>query len=143
MANAMSTDHEDTSQHPIIFFDGVCTMCNGFVSLILRVDSRSLFRFAPLQGETARKLLPPLSDDPKEWSMVYVDEQGVHDKSDASLQVYRRLGGFWWVLSLARLVPRWIRNPIYRIVARNRYRWFGKQGSCRVPKPEEKACFLP
>ncbi len=131
------------TEHPVIFFDGVCGMCNGFVNLIVRVDSRRVFRFAPLQGETARELLPPLPDDPQQWSMIYMDERGVHDESDASLQVYRRLGGFWWLLSLARLVPRWIRNPVYRIVARNRYRWFGRQDSCRVPEPEERDRFLP
>src|ERR1700751_1135805 len=79
---------------PIIFFDDVCVMCNGFVNLILRVDRQQRFLFAPLQGETARKMLPPLADDASKWSMVYVDESGIHDESDASLEVYQRLGGF-------------------------------------------------
>ena len=73
-------------------------------------------------------MLPPLPGDPSEWSMVYVDESGIHDQSDASLEVYRRLGGPWWLLSLARFFPRWLRNPVYRVIARNRYRWFGKRG---------------
>ena len=90
---------------PIIFYDDVCVMCNGFVNLILRVDRRQQFLFAPLGGETSRKLLPPLPDDPSKWSMLYVDEVGIHDQSDASLEVYRRLGGLWWVLSLARSLP--------------------------------------
>ena len=90
---------------PIIFFDDVCVMCNGFVNLLLRVDRRQQFLFAPLRGETAGKLLPPLADDPDKWSMVYVDESGIHDESDASLEVYRRLGGLWWVLSLAQVRP--------------------------------------
>jgi predicted DCC family thiol-disulfide oxidoreductase YuxK len=128
---------------PVIFFDDVCIMCNTFVNLLLRVDRRQRFLFAPLQGETARKLLPPLPDDPREWSMVYVDEHGVHDQSDASLEVYRRLGGPWWLLSLARFIPRAIRNPVYRVIAGNRYRWFGKREVCRLPTAEEKARFLP
>jgi len=127
---------------PVIFFDDVCVMCNGFVNLLLRVDRRQQFLFAPLGGETARKLLPPLPADPTRWSMVYVDESGIHDESDASLQVYRRLGGPWWLLSLARFIPRSIRNPIYRVIARNRYRWFGKRETCRIPSAEEKARFL-
>jgi len=127
---------------PVIFFDDVCIMCNGFVNLLLRVDRRQQFLFAPLGGETARKLLPPLPDDPTKWSMVYVDESGIYDESDASLQVYRRLGGPWWLLSLARFIPRWIRNPAYRIIARNRYRWFGKRETCRIPSAAEKARFL-
>jgi predicted DCC family thiol-disulfide oxidoreductase YuxK len=128
---------------PVIFFDDVCIMCNTFVNLLLRVDRRRQFLFAPLRGETASKLLPPLPDDPSKWSMVYVDEAGIHDESDASLEVYRRLGGPWWFLSLARFIPRWIRNPVYRVIARNRYRWFGKRETCRLPTPDEKARFLP
>jgi len=127
---------------PIIFYDDVCVICNGFVNLILRVDRRERFYFAPLLGETARKILPPLADDPSKWSMVYVDEAGIHDQSAASLEVYRRLGGPWRLLSLARLVPRWIRDPVYRVIARNRYRWFGKRETCRIPTAEEKARFL-
>ena len=127
---------------PIIFYDDVCVMCNGFVNLILRVDRRGQFLFAPLGGETSRRILPPLSDDPSQWSMIYVDESGIHDQSDASLEVYRRLGGLWGLLSLARLFPRWVRNPVYRVVARNRYRWFGKHDTCRLPSAAEKARFL-
>ena len=71
----------------VIFYDDVCVMCNGFVNLILRVDRRQQFLFAPLGGEIASKMLPPLSGDPSKWSMVYVDESGIHDQSDASLEV--------------------------------------------------------
>jgi predicted DCC family thiol-disulfide oxidoreductase YuxK len=127
---------------PIIFFDDVCVMCNTFVNFLIRVDRKQQFLFAPLRGETAAKILPPLADDPGSWSMVYVDESGVHDQSDASLRVYQRLGGPWRLLALARFVPRWIRNPVYRVIARNRYRWFGKRETCRVPSPEQKARFL-
>jgi predicted DCC family thiol-disulfide oxidoreductase YuxK len=129
-------------EKPVIFFDDVCVMCNGFVNLILRVDRQQQFLFAPLSGETASRLLPPLPDDPSKWSMVYVDESGIHDQSDASLEVYRRLGGLWWLLSLARFVSRVIRNPVYRVIARNRYRWFGKRDTCRIPSPEERTRFL-
>jgi predicted DCC family thiol-disulfide oxidoreductase YuxK len=129
---------------PIVFFDGVCGMCNFFVNVLLRIDRRQVFLIAPLQGETAARLLPPLSAKPEEWSMIVLDEKGkVFDQSDASLEVYRRLGGLWWLLSLARFVPRFIRNPAYRVIARNRYRWFGHRDQCRIPTPEEKARFLP
>ena len=128
---------------PIIFFDGVCGMCNHFVDLVLRADRRSLFRFAPLQGDTARRLLPTLPDNPTEWSMIYLDDRGIHDQSDASLEVYRRLGGFWSLLSVLRFVPRPIRNPVYGLIARNRYRWFGRRETCRVPQQHERDRFLP
>jgi len=128
---------------PIIFFDGVCAMCNTFVNLALRIDRHELFLFAPLQGTTARELLPPLSDDPRDWSMIYLDERGMHDQLDASLEVYRRLGLPWSVLSLARYIPRAIRTPLYRIIARNRYRWFGRREVCRIPTAAERQRFLP
>ena len=134
---------ENRIQKPIIFFDDVCGMCNTFVNLILRVDRKQTFLFAPLQGPTAREFLPPLAEDARDWSMVYVDEAGIHDQSDASLEVYRRLGGLWRLLGLLRFVPRSIRNPAYRVLARNRYRWFGKRDTCRVPTAEERQRFLP
>jgi predicted DCC family thiol-disulfide oxidoreductase YuxK len=129
-------------QRPIIFFDGVCAMCNSFVDLVLRVDRQGIFKFAPLQGETARRLLPALPGNPAEWSMVYLDERGIHDQSDASIEVYRRLGGLWTLLGLLRLVPKGFRDGVYRIVATNRYRWFGRRESCRVPQPGERDRFL-
>lgn len=140
---AVQTEPKRLPEKPIIFFDGVCAMCNAFVNLALRIDRHQIFLFAPLQGTTARELLPPLSDDPREWSMIYLDEKGTHDQLDASLEVYRRLGGFWTLLSLARYVPRSIRTPLYRIVARNRYRWFGHKEQCRIPTPAERQRFLP
>jgi predicted DCC family thiol-disulfide oxidoreductase YuxK len=140
----MSADRApEPIEKPIIFFDGVCAMCNRFVDLILRVDKSGMFRFAPLQGQTARDLLGPQSDDPQEWSMVYLDERGVYEQSDASLQVYRRLGGGWQLLSMARMVPRALRDRAYRFIARNRYRWFGQNDACRVPEPHESSRFLP
>jgi predicted DCC family thiol-disulfide oxidoreductase YuxK len=128
---------------PIVFFDGVCGMCNGVVDMLLKIDRKQLFLFAPLQGETAARMLPPLPENPEQWSMILLDEKGMHDQSDASLEIYRRLGGIWWFLSLVRFVPRFIRNPAYRVIARNRYRWFGKKEQCRIPTPEERARFLP
>ncbi len=128
---------------PVIFFDGVCGMCNRFVDVVLRADRKGVFRFAPLQGETARRLLPPLPADPREWSLLYLDERGLHDQSDASLGVYRRLGGAWRLLGLALFVPRAVRTPVYRWIARNRYRWFGRRDACRVPTEAERSRFLP
>ncbi len=143
LAPAAAPEAPSLAEHPIIFFDGVCGMCNRFVDVILRADKAGTFRFAPIQGETARRMLPPLAEDPRAWSMVYADARGVHEQSDASLEVYRRLGGAWRLLSLARWIPRFVRNPVYRVIARNRYRWFGKRDACRIPTPAERARFLP
>ena len=145
MSNAPTplSDTASVSGQPIISFDGVCAMCNTFVDVVVRADKRAIFRFAPLQGETARQILPPLPDDPARWSVIYVDERGIHDQSDASLEVCRRLGGFWSLLSLLRFVPRALRDRVYRMVVRNRYRWFGRRDTCRVPQPGERHRFLP
>src|SRR2546426_3276348 len=129
-------------EHPIIFFDGVCAMCNRFVDLMLRADGREVFRFAPLQGETARALLPPLTGDPRDWSMVYLDERGVHEQSDASLEVYRRLGGVWWLFSLLRLVPRFVPDPAHRLLAPHPYPWVRRPGTRPVPPAGGKARVL-
>ena len=128
--------------HPIVFFDGVCGLCNRLVDIVVRMDKEQVIRFAPIQGETARALLPALSEDAQEWSMFYLDGTELYSKSDAFLQVCRRLGGLWTVLSLARVVPRWLRDPVYCMVARHRYRWFGKRAVCRVPSVEERERFL-
>lgn len=118
-------------------------MCNAFVSLVLRADRRRVFRFAPIQGETARRLLPPLTPDPRLWSVIYLDETGVHEQSEAVWRVFRRLSGWWTILSLVRLIPRPVRDPVYRFIARHRYQWFGRRTSCRIPSPDEQDRFLP
>lgn len=128
---------------PIIFFDGVCGLCNRFVDAVLRADRKGVFRFAPLQGETAKALLTPLPDDDRTWSVIYRDAQGTFRESEAVLRVLWRLGGWWKVLAVLQCVPRPIRDSVYRMVARNRYRWFGKRAACRLPTPEERARFLP
>ena len=124
----------------IVFFDGVCGLCNGFVDFLVQHDHDRRLRYAPLQGETAATLtqLPRTLD-----SVVVVDGQQVLTKSDAALTVLTLLGGPWRLATLARVVPRSIRDAVYDTIARNRYRWFGQQASCRVPTPDEAAWFLP
>ncbi len=130
-------------EKPIIFFDGVCGLCNAFIDLALRIDRREQFFFAPLQGRTAAELLPPLGPDSKQWSVVYFDERGPFLRTDAVMEVYRRLGGIWWFFSLARFVPRFIRDGLYQFVAHHRYAWFGEKETCRIPAAEERKRFLP
>jgi len=129
-------------EDPVIFFDGFCGLCNRFVDAILRADKNSIFRFATLQGDVAKELSSFLSDVPDELSVVYVDEQGIYQQSEAALQIIRRLGGLWWVFSQGLLIPRQFRDPIYRFIARNRYTWFGRWDRCRTPNESEKDRFL-
>lgn len=128
---------------PIIFFDGDCVMCNGFVDWILKIDQESIFRLSPLQGQTATQLLPSLPRERESWSMFYLDGTQLYSQSDAALQVLKRLGGFWSILSLIRGVPRFCRDPIYRMIARHRYRLCGRRSTCRIPTEQEQDHFLP
>lgn len=132
------------TEHPIVFFDGVCHLCNRAVDFLLRVDRRGVLRFAAIQGETAGAVLPPLREAPEVWAMFYADGSGVYEASDAVLRIGRRLGGAWALLAaVAAIVPRPLREAAYRLVARNRYRWFGRRDSCRLPASGERERFLP
>ena len=128
---------------PIVFFDGECVMCNQFVDILLNIDRQGSVMIAPLQGTTAAKLLPPLPNNREEWSIFYIDRGEIFEQSDAFLNICRRLGGIWSILNLFKIIPRSIRNVIYRIIARNRYRLFGRRSTCRLPNEQEKSRFLP
>jgi predicted DCC family thiol-disulfide oxidoreductase YuxK len=130
-------------EKPIVFFDGECVMCSGFVDLLLKIDPSIKMHVAPLQGETARQLLPPLPNSRAEWSIFYKDKTHLYQESDAFIHICQRLGGLWSVFSLILLIPRPIRDGIYRMVARNRYRAFGRRSTCRMPSEQEKNRFLP
>ena len=128
---------------PIVFFDGECIMCNKFVDILLNIDKLGTILIAPLQGQTAAKLLPPLPKNREEWSIFYIDQGEISDQSDAFLNICRRLSGMWSILSLFKIIPRSIRDYIYRVIARNRYRIFGRRSTCRLPNEQEKSRFLP
>ena len=141
----MSEPAPDPGAHPVVLFDGVCNLCNGAVQFILDRDPAGTFRFASLQSERAAALLrahglEPPAGDPE--SMVLIDGGRVYERSSAALRIARRLRGGWSLLYALVIVPRALRDAVYRVVARNRYRWFGKSDQCRVPTPELRARFL-
>lgn len=127
----------------IVFFDGVCGLCNRFVDFLIARDSKSKLSFAPLRGETAKRLLG--KDGPQEavlLTVILIDSKGMHVKSDAAIRTLSHLGGVWHLAALFYLVPRPLRDLVYDWVARNRYSWFGKRESCRLPAPAERARFF-
>lgn len=136
-------DHEvETDQSIIVFFDGVCGLCNRVVDFLLRIDRRRILKFTPLQGITAAKLLPP--EHLVVLNTILLIEAGtVSTKSNAILRIFRRLGGLWRFGLVFYLIPRILRDAIYDLVANNRYRIFGKKESCRIPTAEERPVFLP
>ena len=134
----MSSGHT-SPPHTIVFFDGVCGLCNGFVDFLVRHDRSRALRYAPLQGNTAAGFarLPRDLD-----SVVVVHDDRVLVKSDAALTALSRLGGVWRLSAVARVIPRVLRDAVYDLIARNRYRWFGKHETCRRPTTDEAAWFL-
>jgi predicted DCC family thiol-disulfide oxidoreductase YuxK len=143
LADSASAAKPGGGPPPVIFFDGVCGICNRFIDFVIARDRAVLFRFAPLQGETARERLPE-ADLRDLNTMVLWEEQGVFRKSTAAARILIRLGGVWRVMGTAlRLVPRPLRDAGYSLVARHRYRIFGKKETCRIPTPAERARFLP
>lgn len=137
------TETLHTNEHPVLLFDGVCNLCNASVQWVLLRDKKGVFRFAALQSEIGQHLLKArdMSGETLD-SVVVVSGEQVLTHSDAPLEVVRLLGGGWSLLYVFRWLPRWIRDSIYRYIARNRYRWFGKKESCMLPRPEWKERFL-
>jgi predicted DCC family thiol-disulfide oxidoreductase YuxK len=128
---------------PILLFDGVCNLCSGAVRFVIRHDPGGRFRFAALQSEAGRRLLVQhgLPADALD-TFVLIAGARCFTRSDAAIELARRLGGAWRGLALLRLVPRPIRDAAYGVVVRNRYRWFGRSESCMVPTPELARRFL-
>ena len=136
----MSNEHRQEGG-PIIVFDGVCVLCNGWVQFLLERDG-GRYRFAAMQTSAGRALLAAHgldADDPA--SFLLVDEGQAWTDSDAIRRVLVGLGGPWKSAVLLVLIPRFLRDPLYRLIARNRYRWFGTT-SCTVPDEARRARFL-
>jgi len=129
--------------HPIVLFDGVCNLCNGSVQFILKRDPQGRFRFASLQSDAGRSLMREHGLDPEALSSVVVIEDGqAWQESSAALRIARHLPGGWKLLRIFTVIPRPLRDAVYRWVARNRYRWFGKRSTCRLATPAERERFL-
>jgi len=133
----------------IVFYDGVCGLCNRLVQFLLKRDRDNKLRFASLQSEFASKVLSRHGIDPTDLDTVHVVEnyegrdELVFDRSNAILRAVRELGGLWsFVAALGMIVPRFIRDLFYTLVARNRYRVFGKSETCMLPEPRYRTKFL-
>lgn len=135
--------------NPIILYDGVCGLCNRLVQFLLQHDREGRLRFAALQSDFAEKVLRRHGFDPKDLDTVHVIEnyeqpdERVLQRSDAILRAGRELGGLWGASSsMARVVPRVVRDLVYRLVATNRYLVFGKYDACMLPDPNQRSRFL-
>jgi len=132
-----------TEEPPIILFDGVCNLCCGWVQFLIRMDKKAIFRFASLQSESGQKLLIRygLPVEAME-TVIYIKEQQYFSASAAVLEILKDLGGIWKMLLIFRLIPKKIRDSIYRYIAGHRYRIFGKRSSCMLATAETVKRFL-
>ena len=129
--------------NPIVLFDGVCNLCNGSVQFIIRHDRQGRFRFASLQSPVGQDLQTRFGMDPGRLdSVLLVEGDRWYKESDAALRIACGMSGAWKALAVLRVIPRPIRDAVYRLIARNRYRWFGKQETCWLPTPELRGRFL-
>jgi predicted DCC family thiol-disulfide oxidoreductase YuxK len=137
MSNELRRDHA------VIVFDGVCVLCNGWVRFLLRHDRRGRYRFAAMQSGSGRALLLAHgldADDPV--SFLLIEEGVAWTDTDAIVRLLSGLGGVWRIAVLLRMLPRGLRNGLYRWFARNRYRIFGRYDRCMIPAPEQASRFL-
>ncbi|MEZ4905654.1 MAG: DUF393 domain-containing protein [Spirosomataceae bacterium] len=126
----------------VIFFDGVCNFCNASINFVMEHDIQHRFQFASLQSDYGQKVLVAHQRSTTDLNTVLLLRGGkLYEKSDAALEIARYLSGWSWVY-VFRFIPRFIRDFFYQIIAKNRYRIFGKSVSCRIPTPEERSLFI-
>ncbi|MFT3822315.1 MAG: thiol-disulfide oxidoreductase DCC family protein [Chitinophagaceae bacterium] len=132
-----------TQAQKIILFDGVCNLCNGSVQFVLKRDKTDQFLFGSLQSNTGQEYLQRFNLPADTFSSFMLIEDGkLYTRSTAALRVLKHLGRGWQLLYGFIIVPRFIRDTVYNWIAKNRYKWFGKQESCWLPTPALKARFL-
>jgi predicted DCC family thiol-disulfide oxidoreductase YuxK len=139
----MGSNFEIIEKSPVIFFDGVCNLCNGAVNFIISRDKDSQFKFSSLQSSFASQhLAAHLAGSSLPDSIVFLAAGQAFFKSAAVFEIARKLGGGWKLLTIFKILPQAVTDAIYDLIARNRYSWFGRSDACRVPTPELKARFL-
>jgi len=134
---------DNVNEKAIILFDGVCNFCNSSINFVIKHDKKNHFLFAPLQSETAKKLLEKFNiDSSKTDSFILIDNNKLYLKSTAALRVTKHLNKLYPLLYALMITPPFIRNGVYDLIARNRYKWFGKKETCMIPSAENKEKFI-
>lgn len=129
--------------NPVILFDGVCNFCNGSVNFTIKRDKHKTIKFAPLQSDIGKALVKQYGLPENEMrSFLFIENGKLYNKSTAALRVSRHLKGLWPLFYGFIIVPPFIRNAVYDLIARNRYKWFGQKDECMVPTPDVRARFL-
>jgi predicted DCC family thiol-disulfide oxidoreductase YuxK len=130
-------------KQPIILFDGICKFCNYWVNFAIKHDPKKNLRFTPFQSEAGQALLQQYQIDFAAInSVILIEKGGVYRQSTAALRICRYLNGGWKIFYSFLIIPRFIRDFLYNIIARNRYRFFGINENCMVPTPDVRERFL-
>lgn len=137
MSNPFIPEH-----HPIILFDGVCNFCNSSVQFIIKRDKTQRLRYAPLQSAIGDALKKKFNIPENIDSVILVEDGQYSIQSTAALKIAHHFGGLWKAFLVFWFIPKFIRDFFYDIIAKNRYRWFGKKESCMIPTPEQRKLFL-
>lgn len=127
----------------IVFFDGYCSLCNALVDWLIRIDKTNQLKFASLQGETAANLLGQRNEAIDLDTVVYLRDKDRSEQSTAVLNILSDVGGIWSLARIFLIVPKALRDIIYRLVAKNRYRFIKKRETCRMPTQSERERLLP
>ena len=146
MATMREVTHaaDNSVSERVLFFDGECGLCDRLVQFVLKHDRDGLFQFASLQGSTFAKYRQDVPESKSLESMVLVQGGSIYERSDAALRVLQVLGGFWGFLGrIGLVVPRAIRDFFYNLVAKHRYRLFGRVNHCTIPNDTVRSRFLP
>lgn len=132
-----------TSERSIVLFDGVCNLCNNTVDRIIRNDKHDRFLFCALQSEKGKNLLAQFHIDPSQTdSIVLIEGRTAYIRSDAALHISKKMSGLYPLLQAGYILPKFIRDGLYNWIAKNRYRWFGKKETCRIPTAKEQEKFI-
>jgi predicted DCC family thiol-disulfide oxidoreductase YuxK len=127
----------------LILFDGVCNLCNALVQFVIRHDPNGKFHFAAIQSDIGRKIFQKYGLDPTDLqTFVFISDNRIFLRSSAAIAVVSHFGGAWRMCAIFWLVPRFLRDAVYSVIARNRYRWFGRKDTCMIPTPEIEKRFL-
>jgi predicted DCC family thiol-disulfide oxidoreductase YuxK len=129
--------------HPVIVFDALCVLCSANATFVLRHDRSGRFRLASMQGEVGAALYRRFGIDPANpETLILLEGDRALRNSDAVLAIWAGLDRPWNALAMLQIVPRWVRDPVYRWVARHRYRLFGQRSECWAPTPEQAGRIL-
>ncbi|MDR3653027.1 MAG: thiol-disulfide oxidoreductase DCC family protein [Paludibacter sp.] len=131
------------NEYPVILFDGICNLCSAWVQFLIRRDKKSIFKFASIQSDTGQQLIDSVGESKvTQNTIVYLKDNQMFVESAAVLEILKDLGGIWQVFAVFQLIPKSIRDGVYRFIAKRRYSIFGKRAACLLPSPENQKRFL-